>query len=49
MEINYDLQSAQKTLACELKFKKSGLFALSQRVIQATLTCPGVIQVDWKA
>lgn len=49
VEINYDLQRAQKTLACELKFKKSGLFALSQRVIQATLTCPGVIQVDWKA
>lgn len=49
IEINYDLQHRRKTLACELKFKRSGVFALSQRIIQSILACPGVVQVEWKA
>ncbi len=44
---DYDMQSNQKTLRCEVKFKKTDLFRTAEGVIQHVRKSPGVMQVKW--
>jgi putative Mg2+ transporter-C (MgtC) family protein len=47
MDLDYNLEKKQKTLRCELKFKKGDLFELSQKVVKKLSESSGVSQVQW--
>ncbi|MBI4025618.1 MAG: MgtC/SapB family protein [Verrucomicrobia bacterium] len=47
MELDYDLHSRQKTVRCEVKFKKGRLFELSEETIREMAAWPGVLQIKW--
>jgi hypothetical protein len=48
VELSYNLVKKQKIIVCDLKFKRDGLYALTDRVVKAAMTCPGIIAVEWK-
>ena len=47
IDLDYHLAQKQKIIRCELRFKKTNLFDLSQLVIQKLAAHPGVLQVQW--
>lgn len=47
MDFDYDLRSRQKTLRCEVKFKRTDLFRTAQDVMRQLKERPGVLQVKW--
>lgn len=47
VNLDYDLVTHSKTLNYELKFKKDGVFALSQEIITDMTQCDGVLRVCW--
>ena len=45
---SYDVQNGERTLNYELKFKKSGMFELSEKVVGVLVGLPGVHLVQWQ-
>lgn len=46
-DLDYDLTQKVKVLRCELRFKKTDLFDLSEQVVQKLTTLKGVLKVQW--
>ncbi|NJM41448.1 MAG: MgtC/SapB family protein [Anaerolineae bacterium] len=47
IDLDYNLQQQQKTVRCELKFKKDKLRKLSEAIVQRLIQLEGVLQVSW--
>ena len=47
VELTYNLERQQRTIWCRIKYKKSGVFELSTRVVNNIISCDGVVNVKW--
>jgi hypothetical protein len=47
ISLDYDLQLQQRTVRCELKYKRGCLIALSQRIVSDLARSPTIIRVCW--
>ena len=47
MELNYDLANRRKTIACDLKLRRSSALETSSKAIAEFRNCAGVLEVKW--
>jgi putative Mg2+ transporter-C (MgtC) family protein len=47
VDLDYDMQNQTRSLHCELKMRRSDVFALSRKIVAALVSSPGVTRVKW--
>jgi putative Mg2+ transporter-C (MgtC) family protein len=47
VDLDYDMHNQTRSLHCELKMRRSNVFAISRQVVANLVACPGVTRVKW--
>lgn len=47
VDLDYDMRQDTRSLHCEVKMRRSDVFAISRKVVATLIACPGVTRVKW--